>query len=62
MKWCNTSFKYKDIAELCKNELTEAGIKVGSIFLDDGYWYVPWMPMSKAEYGAGVQIVCEHIW
>lgn len=62
MKWKDTAFVYYDIAEMCRNELADAGIKVGSIFLDDGYWCVPWMPMSKAEYETGVQIVCEHIW
>lgn len=62
MKWINTAFQFKDIAELCRKELDEAGIKVGQIFLDDGRYYVPWMPMSQSEYEAGVQIVCEHIW
>lgn len=62
MKWRNTSFKCQDIAELCRKELIEAGIKVGDIFLDGEYYYVPWMPMSQIEYETGVQIVCEHIW
>lgn len=62
MKWRNTCFKDKDIAELCRNELAEAGIKVGDVFLNDERWYVPWMPMSKAEYEAGVHVVCQHIW
>ena len=51
-----------DVAELCRREMVEAGIKVGDIFLDDEYYYVPWMPISKAEYDIGVRIVCEHIY
>ena len=62
MRWRNTAFKYQYIAEMCRKELADAGIKVGKIFLDDGYYYVPWMPMSKSEYETGVQIVCKHIW
>lgn len=62
MKWRNTRFQHKDIAELCRNELAEAGIKVGDVFLNDEHWYVPWMPMSKAEYETGVHVVCQHIW
>ncbi len=62
MKWENTSFKYQNVAEACRREMAEAGTKVGDIFSDDEYYYVPWMPMSKAEYEIGVHIVCEHIY
>ena len=62
MKWRNTSFKYRDTAERCRKELIEAGIEVGKIFLDNGYYYTPWMPMSRSEYETGVQIVCKYIW
>lgn len=62
MKWRNTSFKYQDVAESCRKEMVEAGIKVGDIFSDDEYYYVPWMPMSGAEYEIGVQIVSKHIY
>lgn len=62
MKWKNTRFQYQDIAELCHKELDEAGIRVGKIFLDDGYYYVPWMPMSQSQYETAIQIVCDHIW
>lgn len=62
MKWRNTSFKCQDAAESCRREMAEANIKVGEIFLNDEYYCVPWMPMSKSEYENGVQIVCKHIW
>lgn len=62
MKWRNTAFQYQGIAELCRKELAEAGIKVDKIFLNNGRYYVPWMPMNKPEHEIGVQIIWEHIW
>lgn len=61
MYWKDTAFVYLDIAELCFEELRAAGIKVGKIFFDDGYYYVPWSPISQSEYEIGVQIVSQHI-
>lgn len=61
MYWKDTAFVYLDIAELCFEELRVAGIKVGKIFFDDGYYYVPWLPISQSEYEIGVQIVSQHI-
>lgn len=61
MRWINTAFQFKDIAELCCNEMTEAGIKT-DMFFSYGKWYVAWMPMSEAQYETGIQVVCKHIW
>ena len=61
MNWINTAFQFKDIAELCRNEMNEAGIKA-DMFFSYGKWYIAWMPMSKAEYETGIQIVCKYIW
>lgn len=60
MKWKNISFKYKDIAEGCKEEIAKAGIKVGDIFSNDGHWILPWMPMSMDEYRLGLNIVFKY--
>lgn len=57
IKWEDAVFRYQGIAELCREELNEAGIKVGKIFFDNVYYHVPWMPMSQSEYKTGVQIV-----
>lgn len=63
MKWHDTAFKFRDIAELCKNHLEEEGIKTGEIFRtgENDYWYVPWQPRSKAEYNLACSVVAEHI-
>lgn len=63
MKWHDTAFKFRDIAELCKKHLEEGGIKTGEIFRtgENDYWYVPWQPRSKAEYNLACSIVAEHI-
>lgn len=61
MKWINTAFQFKDIAELCRKEMIEAELRT-NLFFSDGKWYVAWMQTSKSEYETGVQIVCEHIW
>lgn len=63
MKWRNTAFKFRDIAELCKKHLEEEGIKTGEIFRtgENDYWYVPWQPRSKAEYHLACSVVAEHI-
>lgn len=34
MKWKNTCFAFKEIAELCKAELDKARVKTGDIFTD----------------------------
>lgn len=43
MKWRDTAFKFRDIAELCKKHLEDEGIITGEIFRtgDNDYWYVP---------------------
>lgn len=61
MKWINTAFQFKNIAELCRKEMTEAGLKT-DLFFNDEKWYVAWMPMSKSDYETGVKILCNHIW
>lgn len=60
MKWRNISFNRKSIAEECKEEIANAGIKVGDIFSNDGYWILPWMPMSMDEYKMGLNIVFKY--
>lgn len=62
MKWINTAFKCRDIAELCRSDLIGAAIRVGEIFSCDGRYYVPWLPFSESEYDIGVQVVSKHIW
>ncbi len=61
MKWINTAFQFKDIAELCRNEMTETELRT-DLFFNDGKWYVAWMPTSKIEYEKGVNILCKYIW
>lgn len=61
MKWRNISFKRKDVAEECRKDFAKAGIKVGDIFSNDGYWILPWMPMSKDEYRTGINIAFNYI-
>lgn len=60
MKWRNISFKRKDIAEECRKSFAKAGIKVGDIFSNDGFWILPWMPMSRDEYKMGLNIVFKY--
>lgn len=60
MKWRNISFNRKSIAYECKEEIAKAGIKVGDIFPNDGYWILPWMPMSMDEYKMGLNIVFKY--
>lgn len=60
MKWRNISFKYKDIAEKCREGFAKAGIEVGDIFPNNEYWILPWMPMSKAEYEMGINIMSKY--
>lgn len=60
MKWKNISFNRKSIAEGCKEEIAKAGIKVGDIFSNDGYWILPWMPMSRDEYNTGLNIIFKY--
>ena len=63
MKWKNTAFKFKDIADLTKKELDEAGIKTDAVFhTGEGYWYVPWMVMSEEQEQIALHIICQHIW
>ena len=52
MKWINTAFKFKNIAELCRKEMIEAGLKT-DLFFSDGKW---------SNYETGVKILCDHIW
>lgn len=65
MKWKNTCFAFKEIAELCKAELDKARVKTGDIFTDiDGCrvrYYLPWMAIGKEQYEIALTIVCKHI-
>lgn len=61
VEWKEKGFEFKEIAELCRGELSSAGLRVGEIFLSDGRWYVPWQPTDIGEYEIGVRIICEHI-
>lgn len=61
MKWHNTAFKFKEIAELTKKELDDAGIKTDLYTAGDGYWYVAWMPIGGEQYNEALKIVTAHI-
>lgn len=62
MNWRNKAFRFKDIAELTKKELDEAGIKTGDVFhTGEGYWYVPWMAVNQEQEQKALHIICEHI-
>lgn len=65
MKWENTCFVYKEIAELCKDELDRAGIKTGDIFVDSigcrVRYYLPWLAVGEKQYEIALRIVCAHI-
>lgn len=62
MKWKNTAFKFKDIAELTKRELDEAGIKTDLFRTgDDDYWYVGWLAIGEAQNRKALEIITQHI-
>ena len=62
MKWHNTAFKFKDIAEQTKKEMDEAGIKTDFFRTgDDDYWYVGWCPIGEAQYRKALKIITQHI-
>ncbi len=61
MKWENTAFKFKDIAELTKKELDEAGIKTDLYITGDGYWYVGWLAVGEEQMRKALEIITTHI-
>ncbi len=61
MEWHNTAFKFKEIAELTKRELDEAGIKTDLYITGDAYWYVAWMPIGREQYNEALKIIAAHI-
>lgn len=61
MKWRNTAFKCKSIAELTKKELDEAGIKTDLFITGDGYWYVGWLAVGEVQIQKALDIITSHI-
>lgn len=61
MKWHDTAFKHKEIAELTRDELVTAGIRADFFITGDGYYYVGWRPLGKEQYQKALEIVSSHI-
>lgn len=61
MEWKNTAFKFRETAELCKKELDEAGIRTDFYIIGDGYYYIGWCPVGRAQTQKAIEIVTSHI-
>lgn len=62
MEWKEATFQFKEIADLAKNELAKAGIRVREVFhTGEGRWFVSWFPASETQLQQGLNIICSHI-
>lgn len=60
--WFNTAFQYKEIADMTKRELEDAGITTADVFhTGENLWFVPWQATTKDEKLCALHIISLHI-
>lgn len=55
-------FSFRDIADLTRKELLDAGIRTSTVYhIGEGYYFIDYFPMSEEQERIATHIIVQHI-